>query len=121
MAKQYREGSKHDFTVEVEDIGTFVFARRTMRDEFRIQAEYSRLTEGVPVPALHLFQTATQVATLKVLTVEAPDDWNIDAMDPLDEASYDKLDRVHAALRDKEDTFRKVPDQGREGNREETE
>lgn len=119
MAETGRESRGTDFTIEVEGVGNFRFARRTMRDEFRIQAEYSRLTEGVPVPALHLFQTASQVATLKVLAVEVPDSWDIDSMDPLDSSSFDKIDKVFNALRAQEERFRKKPEPGSEGESEE--
>lgn len=95
-----------DFTVDVEGIGTFTFGRRRLADEVKIQVEYARLTEGVqPTPWLDL--VATWLATLKILTVRAPDDWDIDEMDPLDEGTYSRLMKVHAALREKEDSFRR--------------
>ena len=95
------------FEEHVEGIGSFTFARRTMRAEFRINAEYARLTEGVsPVPdQLHV--SADAVATLKILTVKAPDGWNIDDLDPLETDSYVKILTVWRALRAREDAFRK--------------
>jgi len=95
-----------DFTIPVDDIGTFRFGRRTLRDEMRIGAEYSRLTEGVETPTASLDLIAGWIATLKVMTVEAPAGWDIDAMDPLDDGTYAKLLKVHAAFRQKESSFR---------------
>jgi hypothetical protein len=95
-----------DFYVDVKDIGRFRLAKRTMRDEFQIGAEYSRLTEGVDTPTPWLAQMATMVANLKVLAVTVPEDWNIDEMDPLDDESYSRIFRVYEALRAREDSFR---------------
>lgn len=98
--------SNTDFQITVDGIGTFTFARRRLRDEMAIGAEFSRLTEGVETPTPYLASVAGWVSTLKVLTVEAPEGWDIDAMDPLDEDTYAKLVTVHTALRDKEGSFR---------------
>lgn len=95
-----------DFYVEVEGIGRFRFARRSMRDEFQIGAEYSRLTEGVSTPTPWLEHMATMVSNLKVLAVTVPADWDIDRMDPLDEESYSRIIKVHKVLREQEDSFR---------------
>jgi hypothetical protein len=101
-----RAPGKTDYQVHIEEIGTFTFARRTMRDQFRIQAEIARLTEGVsPVPD-DLNIAASAVATIKTLTVVAPDGWDIDAMDPLEEDTYQKLVSVFGALRAREESFR---------------
>lgn len=95
-----------DFTITVDGIGAFTFGRRSMRDELSIAAEFSRLTEGVETPTPYLATVAGWISTLKVLTVNAPDGWDIDAMDPLDEDTYAKLLKVHASLREKEGSFR---------------
>lgn len=98
-----------DFTVEVDNVGVFRFAKRTMRDEMRIAAEYSRLTEGVETPTIWLETVATWISTLKVLTVNAPADWqSLDDIDPLDEVTYSRLMAVHRALREKEGSFRRA-------------
>lgn len=95
-----------DFFVEVPNVGTFSFAHRMLRDELRIAAEFSRLTEGVDTPSPWLNIVGGWIAALTVLTVSAPPGWNIEAMDPLDEGTYDKLRKVHQALREKESSFR---------------
>lgn len=102
-----RQPAATDFFVPVEGVGTFSFAKRMLRDELRIAAEYSRLTEGVETPTDWLAIVAGWIAALKVLTVTAPEGWDIDVMDPLDQDTYDKLRKVHAALREKENSFRK--------------
>lgn len=95
-----------DFQATVDGIGTFTFAKRRMRDELAIASEFSRLTEGVEMPTTYLSSVAGWISTLKVLTVRAPDDWDIDEMDPLDPDTYEKLVKVHTALREKEGSFR---------------
>ena len=94
------------FTVEVAGIGLFKFRRRTMRDEFRIEAEISRLTEGVATPTETLAAMAQTVAPVKVLLEECPKGWNIDAMDPFDVESYRQLALVCSKLLEKEKFFR---------------
>lgn len=106
-----REGNATDFSVDVEGVGTFIFGRRTMRDEIKIQVEYARLTEGVQ-PTTWLDLVAGWMSALRILTVQAPDGWDLDALDPLDEASYAKLAKVHRALTDKEGSFRSKPATG---------
>lgn len=103
-----REPSINDFQVSVEDVGAFVFAKRTMADEFKIRAEYVRLTEGIPAQGEDdiLALAAEAMSVLRVLTVRAPDGWSLDTLDPFDPDSYAKLLKVWGALRDKEVTFR---------------
>jgi len=103
-----REAQKTDFTIDVEGIGSFTFARRTMRDEIRIQREFARIIDGVE-PTAWLEQVGGWISDLGVLTVEAPEGWDIEGMDPLDDDTYAKMAKVHAALRDKERSFRGKP------------
>lgn len=105
-----RAGAETDFTVEVDGVGSFTFGRRAMRDEIKVQVEYARLIEGVE-PTDWLATVAGWIAVLRVLTVRAPDDWDIDEMDPLDENTYVRLMKVHAALAAKERSFRR-PNEG---------
>lgn len=109
-----RQGDVSDFDVPVDGIGTFTFARRKMADEIAIQVEYARMIEGVQ-PTEWLALVAGWISALKILTVRAPAGWNIDEMDPLDDDTYAKLMRVHAALTEQERSFRKVAVARREG------
>ncbi|SAK98667.1 hypothetical protein AWB80_07567 [Caballeronia pedi] len=95
------------FDEHVEGVGTFTFARRNMRRELAIATEFSRLTEGVATPSPFLETVAGMISTLKVLTLLAPAGWDLDELDPLDDESYAKLMKVHAALRAKEGSFRR--------------
>lgn len=101
-----RSSAATDFFVDVPNVGAFSFAKRTLRDELRIAAEYSRLTEGVETPTEWLQMVGGWIAALTVLTVSAPAGWNIETMDPLDPETYGKLAAVHMALREKEQSFR---------------
>lgn len=103
-----REPRTTDFVAQVDGVGIFTFAKRDMRDNFKVRAEYVRLTEGVTPTGDDDFMDifAGAVAAIKVLTVEAPAGWEIDALDPFDDENYGKVMKVWEALRGKELTFR---------------
>lgn len=94
-----------DFRVDVPDVGEFVFARRTMRDEVSTQVEFARMIDGV-TPTPWLDAVCGAIADIKVLTVKAPDGWDLDALEPHEPDTYKKLLGVHQALLDKERSFR---------------
>lgn len=101
-----RVRSTSDFAVPVEGIGTFMFARRTMRDEIKISVERARLLDGVePEPWLSL--VTTWICTITVLASSMPEGFG-DPMelDPSDNDSYTKLKAVFDALYEKELSFR---------------
>ena len=104
-----RSASPNDFSIDVEKAGRFVVARRTMRDEFKIATEFSRLTEGVETPTRFLSYYARSFACAKVLIVSAPDGFDLDAMDPLNDDSYAALISFYETLAAKEDDFRSKP------------
>lgn len=101
-----RERKPSDFVIDVEGVGQFVFARRTMRDEIAIQVEYARILDGV-TPTAWLNAVGGWLSALRVLTVKAPDGWDLDALDPFEDETYSRLGRVHAALVEKERSFRR--------------
>lgn len=100
-----RPHAKSDFSVPVEGVGVFTFGKRSMKDEIAIQVEFARMIGGVE-PTDWLNAVCGWIAALKVLTVTAPDDWDIDDMDPLDKETYAKLSRVYEELTNKERSFR---------------
>jgi len=101
-----------DFDVTVEGVGRFVFGKRTMADEIEIQRQYAEIIGGV-TPTAWLETIAGWLSALRVLTVRAPADWDIDDMDPLDEETYVRLHKVYNALIEKERSFR--PGRGQAG------
>lgn len=103
-----REGNTTDFVVDVENVGSFTFGKRNMRDEIKIQVEYARMIEGV-TPTAWLAAVAGWIATLKVMTVRAPDGWVLDDLDPMDDTTYAKLQLVNEKLEAKERSFRPKP------------
>lgn len=109
-----RSPQETDFTVPVDTVGTFTFGRRTMRDEIAIQVEFARLINGVE-PTSWLQAVCGWLSTLKVLTVRAPDGWDLDTLDPLDDETYAKLSKVYESLVDKERSFRRGTKQTSEG------
>ena len=96
-----------DFKVSVEGVGTFVFANRTMADEFAIQRKYADLTGGGPITQW-LGLVGGWIAALSVLTVKSPEGWDLNTMDPLSTKVYENLSRVFTALKDAEDSFRGI-------------
>lgn len=99
----------------VEGIGNFKFAKRTMHDEIKVQVEYARMIDGV-VATDWLALVCGWIAALTVLTVSAPDGWDMEDIDPLDDDSYAKLAKVHSALVAKELSFRSRPKASGEGS-----
>lgn len=106
-----------DFTVPVEGVGQFTFGRRKMGDELAIQVEFARIVQGVE-PTAWLQAVGGWMSALRVLTVFAPEGWDLDELDPLDDATYAKLSRVYDALTDKERSFRRGANTGSQGSRE---
>lgn len=104
-----RPAAPGDFQVLVDGLGSFTVGRRTMRDEFAIAAEYSRLTEGVPSPTDFLHFYARAFSTIKVLVVAAPGGWDVEKLDPQEDASYAQLIGVYDAIRAQEADFRRKP------------
>lgn len=99
------------FELDVEGVGLFVFKHRTIRDTFKIEAEASRMLGG-PIDDQSLRAGAAAFATLAVLTVTAPPEWDLEALDPFEPAeTASKLLMVHGALRLAEERFRH-PGQG---------
>lgn len=115
--RELRAPSTSDFHVDVEGIGNFVFARRTMRDELRIAAEFSRYTEGVKTPTDFLETIGGWMATLKVLAVSVPHNWDPESLDPFDDDTHEKILKVYGALRAKEGSFRKAKQAASEAGR----
>jgi hypothetical protein len=117
-----RPASQNDFTVEVESLGTFVFARRTGRDRFKIAAEYHRLTEGLDVTDSEFGLVSEALATVKTLLVEGAPEitamLDLDAPSDCDPDGDAKLLRVFFALRQKELSFRPGAGEGGEASRE---
>lgn len=98
-----------DYVVSVEGVGAFTFQRRTIRANFAVRAEYARLSEGEPLTEDDEL-LANAIADLKVLSVAAPDGWNVDGMDATDPDAYATVLKVWGAFREKERSFR--PDGG---------
>lgn len=107
----FRKASPDDFDLVVEGVGNFSFARRTMRDEMKIQVEYARFIDGV-TPTDWLRAVAGWLSVLNVLTVRAPEGWDTEAMDPLDDDTYSKMLKVYTALITQERSFRGIVSEG---------
>lgn len=103
-----RKSLPNDFALNIEGIGTFVFGRRTMRDEIKMQVEYAKLIDGA-TPTDWLASVCGWISCLTVMTVSSPDGWDIDLLDPMDNESYANLAKVYAALDKKEASFRAKP------------
>jgi hypothetical protein len=93
------------YPVEVPEIGRFIFRKRRVPDQVKIESIADRMTDG-PVEDAELRHIAMAWATLKTLTIEAPKGWDVEDIDPLEAADLDKMWKVWGALRKQEDTFR---------------
>jgi hypothetical protein len=94
------------YPVNVEGVGDFVFRKRMLKDQIAIQANASRMLGG-PVEDAELRSFAHALATIELLTVQAPADWKPSEIDPLEPEQTQKLWDVHEGLRDAEEKFRK--------------
>ena len=103
-----RQPKANDYYFDVKDIGRFRAARRTMAIEVEIQREYASMAGGVE-PTAWLITLAEYLSTLRVLVVDAPEGWDMENMDPLDDETYQQLGQVFSALREREETFRRKP------------
>lgn len=107
MAQTKRAPKPTDFRVPVEGVGDFVFGKRTMSDEIAIQVDFARMIQGVE-PTNWLVVVCGALSDLRALTVSMPDSWDLETLDPLDEDAYSNLVKVHSALREKEQSFRRA-------------
>ena len=111
-----RSPADSDFFVEVPEVGTFRFARRTYGDRLKIRAEFLKLVRDVGEADPELATQAAIVAAHKVLCVEAPPGWgDLAAVDMI--AVPDADDRIYSiylALKEKEDSFRRPASEGGE-------
>ena len=93
------------YQVEVDGVGTFTFRRRTMGDFVRIPNKALEILGGVPQHPWLLDQ-ATMLAELGMLAVGAPEGWDIEMMDPLDDGDVAVVRKVHGRLIEEEARFR---------------
>lgn len=112
-----REAKQSDFHVDVEGIGQFLFARRTMKDQYMIRGEYARLTGGHYDANGNMADlSALGYAILTVLLVEGPRSFDLATLDPLLDDEFDKkIVKIYSALRARELSFRSGPAKGGEG------
>lgn len=105
-----RQRGNKDFSVEVDGLGRFFFARRTMQDTFAIRGEYAALTSGnYDAEGNYADSTALAFITLKSLMVSAPADFVLDADPLVDDDAEGRTIKVFMALRHKEQSFRPAP------------
>ena len=93
------------FPVEVPDLGTFMFRKRTIRLQARIEAETLRILGG-PVSDPLLYERTRGQATLESLMASPAEGFKLDDLDPLDPEDVAKIDRIMEALQAEEARFR---------------
>ena len=94
--------------VPIEGVGTFKFRHRTVKDQIWIEREAADILGGEPLTS-YLRSCAIALATLERLTVEAPDGWDIETVDPLDGGAVSEVYRVFGELVSTESRFRGRP------------
>jgi hypothetical protein len=106
-----RTANSTDFTVDVDNIGRFIFGRRTAGDVFKIRARYSVATEGN-------YEEDGRVAdmgglayvTIQTLQVAAPEGFAVEDLDPIMDDDFEKkIMAIFKALRARELSFRPSP------------
>lgn len=116
-----RTPGANDFSVDVEGIGSFVFARRQQRDIYRIRGEYNKMTGGnYDEDGNYADLSALAFVTLSLLMVDAPSGFSISADPLVDDQWEEKLIKVFTALREKELSFRPGSAQAGQGGGEGT-
>lgn len=106
-----RKAAATDFFIELPQVGTFRFGRRTYGDRLKIRAEYLRLTKDLAdVNDAELATNAAIVAAHKVLCVEAPEGWaDLESIDLITQPDADdKIFDLYFLLKNKEDSFRQA-------------
>lgn len=100
-----------DFHVDVDGLGRFCFARRTMGDVYRIRGRYNQITGGFYDDDGRMADlSALGYVTIQTLLVEGPEGFDLETLDPLVDDDYDeKVLRIFTALREKELSFRPRP------------
>ena len=93
--------------LEVEGVGSFVFRRRTLKLQAKLESVMDDITGG-PVRSKNLQRFCAALATLETLTVEAPPGWDLEEADPLDDDAFANVAKVWEALREQEETFRRA-------------
>lgn len=114
-----RPPADSDFFIEVPEIGTFRFARRTYGDRLQIRAEFLKLVRDVGEADPELATQAAIIAAHKVLCVEAPAGWqDLSAVDMITVPDADdRIYSIYAALKEKEDSFRYPSSEGSKASR----
>lgn len=114
-----RKQSDLDFFIEVPEIGSFRFGRRTFGDSIRIRAEYLRVIGGLSATGEKvdpLIDTVAYViATFKVMCVSAPAGWeDLEQVDLLEHPNAeDLIYSLQESFAEKEDSFRCAAKQSR--------
>lgn len=100
-----RKPSLTDYPIEVEGVGTFIIARRKMKDEIEIQRGIARILDGVDATNW-LNNIGSWMSTIEVLTVKYPEGFDLEELDPTDEQTYINLSNIYAEIRTAEARFR---------------
>lgn len=100
-----REPSADDFFLDLPDVGTFRYGRRTIGDRLAIRRDYLRYTQefGDDDPDLSLY--AALIATHDTLCVSCPAGWESIAAIPA--SKMEKAFELGALIKSTEDTFAK--------------
>lgn len=104
-----RHAKDTDFFIELPDVGTFRFGRRTYGDRLKIRSEYLRMTKEFGNDDADLSLYAAMIATHWALCVDAPKGW--ESLAEIDMVSNDdaedKIYELYNLLKEKEDFFRR--------------
>lgn len=97
--------AEQTFDLDVPDIGTFTFRRRTARLAFAAVKAGIDFIGGAATTGWQA-DMGTAIGVLATFTVRSPDGWNLENMDPLDPDDAARILAVAEALRAEEARFR---------------
>jgi hypothetical protein len=111
-----RTANATDFAVDIDNLGRFHFARRSVSDTYKIRGRYNQITDGhYDADGNMADLSALAFVTIQTLLVSGPEGFDIHNLDPLIDDNYeDKILTVWRALREKELSFRPKPQKDRQ-------
>lgn len=102
-----RKPSENDFTIEIEGVGTFRYAQRTIGDFIAIRKRYTELVGGSDDP--WVVNTASAIAVHEQMCTSCPEGWEDLSKLPFDMEGkvLSQLFELDRKIGEAENSFRK--------------
>lgn len=93
--------TEKQFTITIDEIGTFTFKFPTLINDLEADAAASKLLAGNDTPTVVAGNIATMMGTLSAVIVEKPDSFDLKNI-----YSYEELEAVYNVFTEKVSSFR---------------